>query len=67
MNSKFVFFVIIFLSTISQTLSAGNNCPKDSFQSGITSSGLETIVRNEDSTFNITGGTLRGDNLFHSF
>ncbi len=34
---------------------------------GITSSGLGTTVTSDGSTFNITGGTQQGGNLFHSF
>ncbi|OQY57525.1 MAG: hypothetical protein B6245_16615 [Desulfobacteraceae bacterium 4572_88] len=34
---------------------------------GIRSSGLGTTVMLDDNTYNITGGTQTGANLFHSF
>ena len=34
---------------------------------GITSSGLGTTITGEGGTFDITGGTQKGANLFHSF
>ena len=66
MRKQYIFFIFIILSTASQVFSI-NNSPKDSPHSGITSSGLNTIVSKEGVTFNITGGTVNRDNLFHSF
>ena len=39
----------------------------DGHPHGITTSGLNTVVNQQDNQFTITGGTQKGNNLFHSF
>lgn len=61
-NFKQLVISLFLLVNIATPVCAGENHPH-----GITSSGLGTIVTFEGDSYNISGGTQKGSNLFHSF
>ena len=65
---NYIFFIILSLVIIAIPVQAiDTNTDGTAHPHGITSSGLNTVVDFNDNIFNITGGTQKEGNLFHSF
>jgi len=62
-------YIILIILAITVVPARGQDVGSDGVPHphGITSSGLGTVIMSEGNTFDITGGTQKGANLFHSF
>ena len=67
-KTHWILFVTAFLmASISQAIAFDTNSNGQIYPHGIRSSGLNTEVNFQNNHYDITGGTQKGNNLFHSF
>jgi len=66
-NVIWLIFIVSLAQSSTSVNALDNNSNGQPHPHGITSSGLNTIVKSNNNQFDITGGIQKGNNLFHSF